>query len=145
MNCFLLAHSCLLHVKEKAAGLPSWLSGKKSTWQFRVRSLIGEDPTYCRAARPVHYSYWPQFQSLRSTTTEPMWCSCWSLSALESVFRPKRSHRNERPMHHDKEWPLLTATREKPLQQQRPNIAKIKTNKIIFKSLTHLLKIKKKQ
>ena len=33
---------------------------------------------------------------------------------LEPVLRNKRSHRNEKPTHHNEEQPPLTETREKP-------------------------------
>ena len=47
---------------------------------------------------------------------------------LEPVLY-KRSHRNEKPAHHNEEQPPLTATTEKPVEQRRPDAAKNKQNK----------------
>ena len=33
---------------------------------------------------------------------------------LEHMLHNKRSHHNEKPVHHNKEWPLLAATGESP-------------------------------
>jgi len=47
---------------------------------------------------------------------------------LEPVLHNKRNHHYEKPVHHDREKPLLTAIRESPhKEQQRPSTAK--TNK----------------
>ena len=52
----------------------------QGTW---VRALVWEDPTCCGATKPVHHNYW----------------AC----ALEPVLHNKRSHRNEKPAHCNKE------------------------------------------
>ena len=39
-------------------------------------------------------------------------CNYWSLHALEPVLHNKRGHCSEKPVHHTKEQPLLTAARE---------------------------------
>ena len=44
----------------------------------------------------------------------------------EPVLCNKRSHRDEKPVHRNEERPLLSTTREKPMQQQRPGAAKKK-------------------
>ena len=67
----------------------------QETW---VPSLIQEDAA-------EHRSLWataiePVLQSLEITSTEPMCCSCWSLSALEHVLHSKRSLHNEKPALH---------------------------------------------
>ena len=49
----------------------------QGTW---VRALVWEDPTCCRAAKPMHHSY--------------------RACALEPMLRNKRSHRNKKPMPH---------------------------------------------
>ena len=48
----------------------------------------------------------PQLLSLRSRAREPQ--------LLEPMLRIKRSHCNEKPAHRNKEYPLLSATREGP-------------------------------
>ena len=72
----------------------------------RVRALVREDPTWRRAAKPVRHNYWAcdlepasyNYWSLQATTTEP--------AHLESMLRNKRSHRNEKHMHHNEEYPF---------------------------------------
>ena len=52
---------------------------KQGTW---VQSLVQENPTCHGATKPMHHSY-------------------WSPSALEPVLHDKRSHRSEKPAHHN--------------------------------------------
>ena len=78
----------------------------------RVQSLVLGDSTWHGATNPVHHddwvcalepeshSYWPHVLQLLKTT------------CLEPVLRNKRSHPNEKPTHHNQEWPSLIATRE---------------------------------
>ena len=55
--------------------------------------------------------------SWRATTTEP--------ACLEPVLHNKRTHDKEKPTHHnEEEWPLLSATTEKSVQQRRSATAK---------------------
>ena len=56
----------------------------------RVRALAREDPTRLRATKPASEQLSPC-----ATTTEP--------ARLESVLRSKRSHRSEKPAHHNEE------------------------------------------
>ena len=60
----------------------------------RVWALVREDPTCRGATKPVRHSYW----------------AC----ALEPVLCNKRGHLSEKPVHHNEEWPPLTATRKSP-------------------------------
>ena len=53
----------------------------------------------------------PQLLSLHSRALEPQ---LLKPARLEPVLRNKRSHRNEKPVHCNEEYPLLAATREKP-------------------------------
>ena len=62
-----------------------------------VQSLVQEDPTCRGATKSIHHNY--------------------SICALEPMLHNKRSHHNEKPMHHNKEWTLIFSTREKPTQQ----------------------------
>ena len=48
--------------------------------ETRAQSLVWEDPTCCRATKPVHHTYWAR--------------------ALEPVLCNKRSHCNEKPTAH---------------------------------------------
>ena len=52
-----------------------------------------------------------QLLSLCSRTREPR---LLRPVCLEPVLRNKRSHHNEKPAHHNEEWPLLTTTKESP-------------------------------
>ena len=75
--------------KDAQSGLPWWRGGRWLRIRLpmqgtRVRSLVREDPTCDGATKP-----------LRATTTEP--------TGLEPVLRSKRSHRNEKPAHHNEE------------------------------------------
>ena len=78
----------------------------------RVRALVQEDPTCCRATKPVCYNYWacaleptnhsywarePQLLSPRATTTEAR------TPRARAVLRNKRSHCNEKSAHRNGE------------------------------------------
>ena len=83
----------------------------QGTW---VRSLVQEDPTCCRATKPMHHNY-------SSCALEPAshnYCAhepqLLKPTHIEPMLRSKRSHRNEKPMHHNEEQPLFAATRESP-------------------------------
>ena len=73
----------------------------------QVRALVQKDPT-CRGATklPCATTTEPALQSSRTTTTEP--------TRLGPVLHHKRSHRNEKPAHHNKEQPPPAPTRESP-------------------------------
>ena len=96
----------------------------------RVGALVQEDPTCHRAAKPVRHNCW-------ACALEPASHNYWAhvpqllkLACLEPVLHNKRSHCNEKPLHHGKEWPPLTATREKPTRRSKdPTQPKI--NKLI--------------
>ena len=78
-------------------GLPWWCSGWESACRCRghgFEPLSGKIPHATEQLGP-----W-------ATTTEP--------ARLEPVFRNKRRHDSERPMHRDEEWSPLAATRESP-------------------------------
>ena len=87
----------------------------QGTW---VQAPVWEDPTCCRAAKPVSHNYW-------ACALEPMSHNYWARVPqllkpvrLEPMLRNKRSHRNEKPAHHNEEQPLLAATRESPHSQK---------------------------
>ena len=64
----------------------------QETW---VRSLIWQDPTFCRATKPLHHTIEPGLQSLGDTTTKPMCFSCYSPCILEPMFSNKKRHCNK--------------------------------------------------
>ena len=80
----------------------------------QVRALVWEDPTCRGATKPVRHNYW-------ACTLEPASHNYWAREPqllkpmrLEPMLRNKRSHLNEKPVHRNKEQPLLTAARESP-------------------------------
>ena len=56
----------------------------------RVRALVQEDPTRCRATKPVCHNYWAREPQLLKP------------ARLEPVLRNKRRHRNEKPTHRNR-------------------------------------------
>ena len=63
----------------------------------RVRALVQEDPTHMPWSNKARV---PQLLSLRSRAHEPQ---LLKLTRLEPMLRNKRSHRNEKPAHCNKE------------------------------------------
>ena len=73
---------------------------KAGTW---VWALVREDPTCCGATKPMCHNYW-------ACTLQPMSHNYWAHvpqllkpAHLEPVLCNKRSHRNEKPVHHNEE------------------------------------------
>ena len=71
----------------------------------RVRALVQEDPTCRRATKPVYHNYW-------AYALEPECCNYWAHvpqllkpAHLEPMLCNKRSHRNEKPTHHEAHAP----------------------------------------
>ena len=80
----------------------------------QVLALVREDPTCRGATKPVHHNYW-------ACALEPASHNYWARvpqllkpALLEPVLRNKRSHDNEKPTHHNEEYPSLATTRESP-------------------------------
>ena len=102
---------------DRTSLVAQWLRIHLPMQGTRVRALVQEDLTCCGATKPVYHNYWslrskarePQLLSPRATTTE----------ARAPIARApqKRSHRNEKPMHHNEEWPLLAATKTQHSQK----------------------------
>ena len=65
----------------------------------RVQALVWEDPT-CRGETKARAL---QLLSLRATTTEAHVPQLLKPARLEPVLQNKRSHRNEKPAHHNEE------------------------------------------
>ena len=71
-----------------------------SNVETMVQSLVWEDPTCCRATKPMSHNYWACF-------LKPGDCNYWApkpqllkpRQALELMLGNKWSHRDEKPMH----------------------------------------------
>ena len=111
-------------LKNHVVGLPLWLSGKESAWQCKrwVRSLVWEDPACCGSTKPVSHSCWAPVPQL-----------------LKPEYSRACALQQEKPPHWEAHalqlaLPLLSTTRGKPVQQQRPSPAvKKKINKNLKK------------
>ena len=119
-----------LKVGKGASLVAQWLRLCLPMQGTQVWALVWEDPTCCRATKPVCHNYW-------ACALEPVSDDYWAHvpqllkpTRLEPMLRNKRSHRNEKPMH--------TATKSSPrspqlekacVQQWKPNAAKNKINK----------------
>ena len=92
--------------EKKLEGLPwvaQWLRIYLPMQGTLVQALVQEDPTRCGATKPVHHNYW-------ACTPEPASHNYWAHVpqllkpvCLEPMFRNKRSHRSEKPTHHNEE------------------------------------------
>ena len=51
----------------------------------RVRALVQEDPTCCRATKPVHHNYW-------ACALEPVSHNYWARIATSTEARVPRAH-----------------------------------------------------
>ena len=100
----------------------------QGTW---IQSLVRKDPTCRGATKPMRHNYWacalqPASHNYWACTLEPTSHNYWGHMPqllkpmrLESVLHNKRSHRNEKPAHCNKEWPPLCATREEPMHSNK--------------------------
>ena len=103
-----------------------WLRIRLPMQGTQVRALVQEDPTCHGATKPVRHNSW-------ACALEPVSHNYWTHvpqllkpAHLESLLRNKRSHCNEKPMHHNEEELPLTATRESPRSNKDPTQSKIK-------------------
>ena len=81
-------------------------------------SISLEDPTHWGAIKPVRHSYWAHSLEPESHTTEPV---------HRQPMLHKRSHRNEKPAHHNRVAPFTT---RKPTQSNKdPGEPNKQTNK----------------
>ena len=111
--------------------MAQWLRIHLPVQRTRVRALVREDPTCCGATKPVRHNYW-------ACALEPSSHNYWARVPqllkpvrLEPVLRNKRSHRNEKPAHRNKEEPQLTATRESPHSATKTQHSHKSINKFI--------------
>ena len=94
----------------------------QGTW---VGALVQEDPTCHRATKPVRRNYWA---CALEPTSHNYWARVPQLlkpACLEPVLRNKRSHRDEKRVHGNKELPPLAATREPVNSNEDPTRPKI--------------------
>ena len=80
-----------------------------------VQSLVWEDFTCHRANKPMHHNYWSPLTL--GPVSHNYWGhlpQLWKPACLELVLCSKRSHRNEKSVHRNRECTPLTATRESP-------------------------------
>ena len=75
----------------RASLVAQWLRIRLPMQGTRVRALVREHPTCCGATKPASHNYWAHVPQLLKP------------ACLEPVFRNKRSHHNEKPMHHNEE------------------------------------------
>ena len=96
----------------------------QETW---VQSLSWEDPTCCGATKPLHHNHW-------ACALEPERHNYWSVCALEPVEPAlhKKSHRNEKPAHHNQSSPDSTQLEKRPHSNEDPAQPKINTSIIFF-------------
>ena len=80
-----------------------WLRIRLPMQGTRVRALVREDPTCRRANKPMRHNYW-------ACALEPVSHNYWARvpqllkpTCLEPMLHNKRSHRNEKPTHHNTE------------------------------------------
>ena len=115
--------------------MAQWLRIHLPIQGTRVRARVWEDPTCCRATKPVHHNYW-------ACALEPTSHNYWACkpqllkpACLEPVLRHKGSHCNEKPAHRNEEQAPLATTREKPVRSNEdPTQPKI--NKFINETTT---------
>ena len=69
----------------------------------RVRALVREDPTCSGAAKPVCHNYWACALEPVSHNYRACVLKLLKPTHLEPVLHNKRSHRNEKPVHCNKE------------------------------------------
>ena len=79
----------------------------------QVQALVREDPTCHRATKPVCHNYWA---CVLEPTSHNYWAHVPQLlksTCLEPVLCNKRSHRNEKPAHHNQEQIGRASCRER--------------------------------
>ena len=94
-----------IHLKWKCGTslVAQWLRIRLPMQGTRVRALVREDPTCCRATKPVQHNYW-------ACTLEPASHNYWACvpqllkpQLLEPMLCNKSSHCNENPVHCNEE------------------------------------------
>ena len=65
----------------------------------RVRALVQEDPTCCRATKPMRHNYCARALEPASHNYRAHVPQLTELTRLEPVLHNTRSHHNEKPVH----------------------------------------------
>ena len=89
--------------KEGTSLVVKWLRICLPMQGTRVRALVREDPTCHGATKPVHHNDWACALEPASHNYRARVLQLLKSVRLEPVFRNKRSHRNEKPVHRNKE------------------------------------------
>ena len=138
-NAFLIAK---IIVSEGTSLVAQWLRIRlpmQGTW---VWTLVREDPTCCRAIKPVHHNYWAwalkpmshNYWSPWATTTEthvpqllkPMCHNYWSLCTQNPCPATREAPAMRSPHTATKSSPRSRQLEKARAQQRRPNRAKKK-------------------
>ena len=107
---FLQGQQCITNYAFLGASLVAqWLRIRLTMQGTRVWALVREEPTCHEATKPVCHNYWP---CALEPTSHTYWARMPQL--LKPVLHNKRSHCKEKAAYHNKEYPLLAATRESP-------------------------------
>ena len=100
----------------------------------RVRALVQEDPTCCRATKPVRHNYW-------ACALKPARHNYWARAPqllrhthLEPVLRNKKGTAMRSPRTATKSSPCSLQLEKARAQQRRPNAAKKFFKKLFFDS-----------
>ena len=93
----------LLNQGYRTSLVAQWLGIRLPMQGTQVWSLVQEDPTCRRATKPVHQNYWARALQLMSHNYWAHVPQQLKPTCLEPVLHNKRSHRNEKPAHHNKE------------------------------------------
>ena len=84
-----------------------WIRIQRPVEGTQVWSLVQEDSTYHGESKPMYsWNYCPHSRAHELQLPKP--------ACREPERHSKRSHRSDRPVHLNQEWPLLTSTRESP-------------------------------
>ena len=107
-------------------GLAQWWGIHLPGQETQVRSLVWEDPTGSGSVKSVCHNHW-------ACVLKSLSCNYWAHALqllkpeqLEPVLHNKRSNRHEKPTDCNEERAPLAASREKPIEQLKPNRVKYK-------------------
>ena len=77
-------------------------------------TLVQEDPTYCGETKPARHTH-------GAGALEPGSCNYWAY--MQQLLKRACALQQEKLLQWEAQWkkPLLSATREKAVQQHRPN------------------------
>ena len=123
-------YSAIKKERNRASLVAQWLRICLPMHRTWVRALVQEDPTCRGATKSVCHNYWACALEPMSHNYRALVPQLLKPVRLEPVLRSRRTHCTEKPMHRNKEWPLLAANRESLRAAAKTNAAK---NKIKLK------------